>query len=129
MYGDRSFIYPTPAEEFDAHRHKMKVKHENIHETKWYDRTRGRNIFRYEPQFPNFTEEYRGSYPKHESLIFEENARQLRKDYTDRGKQNYNLIEMRKQIIRTKEQERFKSKKLDVIGEYFKRSGTFNYLS
>ena len=123
MYGDRSFIYPTPAEEFDAKRHKMKAKYENIHEIQWHDRVRGRNIFRYETQFPEYKQEYRGTDYDRESKIFKENARKIQKEFGRRSTQNVLLGNLKEGLRWAKKQKSNQIKEPNYLEEYLKVSG------
>ncbi|CAI2385179.1 unnamed protein product [Moneuplotes crassus] len=102
IFGDRTFITPTPMEEFDAHKHKMEVKHNNIQEIKWHDRTVGRNIFRFEPQFPDFENGYRRDGRDHESKIFKAGAEKAANEFKKRATDNIALTKLKQRLVKSK---------------------------
>lgn len=88
-------IVPTMAEEFDAHEYKMKVKYENKHETQWYNEKGGREIFRYDPQFPDFDNDYRPTYNKSEEEIFDQMVKSRNNLHENRIKDHFRLVKLK----------------------------------
>lgn len=94
------YVTPTPAEEFDAHRYRMEGKHDDIQNHKWYELSRGRNIFRLDPQFPERNLEYRTTFVAHEKDLFENQQKRKIKEHEQRWKDNLRIISRREKILR-----------------------------
>ena len=73
LFSDQKTINPTPvmspAEEFDAYKYKMRAKYENQNAKQWYDKTPARSIFRFDPEFPEFTNEYNPLFQGHQDEL------------------------------------------------------------
>ena len=115
----KSYVPHTPSEEFDIHRFKMENKHENFHAKQYYNRGRGRNMFKYDSQFPEFRDEYRSTFQEHESELFYKNEAIKRKEHNRREDDIVKVIHKANQIKKLRRREQIEQEKNVDKGEWW----------
>jgi hypothetical protein len=94
----KGYEFPTQQQEFDAHRFKMEGKLEDSQAKQYYKRTSGRNVFRYDTQFPEFSNEYRSTIQQNEADLFKKIGLQKRREFDRRQDDIVRLIRSANQI-------------------------------
>lgn len=92
--------FPTQAEEFDAHKYKMEVKHENKNDILWFNKNSARNIFRYQTQFPDFENDNRSGYKLHDTDLFNKNEWKKRNEFELRKIDILRFIKLKESLKR-----------------------------